>query len=114
VKVGGIHAQVGVLGKLCGKSRAVRCMLNGVSVSLVCDTGARVHSLLIKSIANRLGLIVSNEQLLLSTYTGEKVKVLGLSRVKRQCDDRCVDSFAFVIVPTGANIMGLDLYEERS
>jgi hypothetical protein len=111
VKVGGIHAQVGALGKLCGKSRAVRCMLNGVSVCLVCDTGARV-SLLNKSTADRLGLTVSNEQLLLSTYTGEKVKVLGLSRAKVQCDDRCVDPFAFVIVPTGANIMGLDLYEE--
>jgi hypothetical protein len=32
--------------------------------------------------------------------------------VKVQCDDRCVDPFAFVIVPTGANITGLDLYDE--
>jgi predicted aspartyl protease len=39
----------------------------------VCDTGARV-SLLNKSTADRLGLTVSNEQLLLSTYTGEKVQ----------------------------------------
>jgi predicted aspartyl protease len=43
----------------------------------VCDTGARM-SLLNKSTADRLGLNVSNEQLLISTYTGEKVKVLGL------------------------------------
>jgi hypothetical protein len=66
-------------------------------------------SLLKKGTADRLDLTVSNEYLLLSTYTGEKAKVIGLSRVKVQCDDRSVDPFAFVIVSTGANIMGLDL-----
>jgi hypothetical protein len=35
--------------------------------------------------------------------------MLGLSRVKVQCDDRSADLFAVVIIPTGANFMGLDL-----
>lgn len=68
------------------KSRSVKYMLNGVSVCLVCDRGARV-SLLNKSTGDRLGLSLNSMILalwnrqpvgVLSNYTYTVVKVSKL------------------------------------
>ncbi len=110
VKVGMIQAVVDVLRKRCGKSKAAECVINGASVCLLCDTGARV-SLLNKSTADRLQLVVSDEQMALTTYTGENVHVVGMAHANVECEGRRVEAYPFVIVRNGANVMGLDLYE---
>ncbi len=112
VQVGVVDAYVDAVNRPCGKCKAVECTVNGENVCLVCDTGARV-SILNESTVTRLQLTVirPDVDVSLKTYTGAVVNTLGVVRAAVQCSSRHVANFTFVVVKTGANIMGLDLFE---
>ena len=112
VKVGAIDTCVDALNRQYGKSISVECIVNTEHLCLICDTGARV-SILNEHTVKKLNLIVTkpDKVMLLKTYTGAAVSTLGVVKATVRCGDNVVQNFSFVVVKSGSNIMGLDLFE---
>ena len=106
-----INVSVDSVDSMFKPSMAVQCLINEQAVCLVCDTGAKV-SILNESTVMKLHLrVLPDVDLVLKTYTGSVIKTLGIVKASVQCADKYVHNFSFVVVKTGSNIMGLDLFD---
>jgi hypothetical protein len=75
-----------------------------VNLCLILDTGA--VSLLNADTVARLQLNIGTADVVLKTYDGTALDVLGVVKVAVRCADKCIDQFPFYVVRLGVNIMG--------
>ena len=96
----------------CGGSalKRISCKVGGSDIDLLVDSGAAA-SILNKATLYKLcphpRLNEFAEQL--KSYTGNRIRVLGSTRLPVKCDNQLVQDFRFLVVEDGDNLMGVDL-----
>ncbi len=95
-----------------GKFKKLVCVLGKSTISLVVDLGAKVSVLNQHTCSEFLGdCSVSPSSMKLVSYEGCPIKVIGEIHIPVQCGKHKLGGFSFYVTSSGANIMGVYLFD---
>ncbi|XP_070537506.1 uncharacterized protein [Ptychodera flava] len=93
------------------KFKSCATTINGVSLSLMIDLGAKVSIMnekLYQQHFRHVPLTATNQ--VLTSYTGDTIPVIGIAKLTVQYEEQRVDNFPFYITRQGSNLMGINLF----
>ena len=95
-----------------GRLKRLRCTVGESEIELLVDSGAVASILNTRTVkALRPTPLIHNSLVDLTSYTGQKIKVVGTITLSVRCGEQHVPSFKFVMVEEGDNLMGIDLLD---
>ena len=95
-----------------GKFKKLVCVLGKSTISFIVDLGAKVSVLNQRTRSESPGdCSVSPSSMDLVSYEGSPIKVIGDIHIPVQCGKHKPGAFHFYVTSSGANIMGVDLFD---
>jgi len=89
----------------------VNCHLNGISVGLLLELGAKVSILNNKVYFNASHPSLQPQTIALRTYSGSSIPCLGCVTLNVELNGAVIRDFRFYVIEHGMSIMGVDLLD---